>query len=96
MSVNTSRRGRRFPVFPKVDTPYGQAPMGLEGSGASRRPGSKGSEGSKGGGAPLIYRWRPFMIKPLQPPCGRRKCTPFGGWRHHLPPGGGTLFFAMR
>ena len=29
-----------FPVFPKVDTPYGQVPMGLEGSGASRRPGS--------------------------------------------------------
>ena len=27
-------------VFPQVDTPYGQAPMGLEGSGASRRPGS--------------------------------------------------------
>ena len=22
--------------------------------------------------------------------------SPFGGWRHHLPPGGGTLFFAMR
>ena len=31
---------RCFPVFPKVDTPYGQAPLGLEGSGASRRPGS--------------------------------------------------------
>ena len=27
------------------------------------------------------------MKKPLQPPCGRRKCIPpFGGWRHHLPP----------
>ena len=23
--------------------------------------------------------------------CRARKCTPFGGWRHHLPPGGGTL-----
>ena len=34
--------------------------------------------------------------KTIQQPCGRRKCTPFGGWRHHLPPGGGTLFFAMR
>ena len=32
--------GRCFPVFPKVDTPYEQAPVGLEGSGASRRPGS--------------------------------------------------------
>mgnify|MGYP006955206674 CR=1 FL=1 len=31
---------RCFPVFPKVDTPYGQAPVGLEGSGAFRRPGS--------------------------------------------------------
>ena len=31
---------RCFPVFPKVDTPYGQAPLGLEGSGAFRRPGS--------------------------------------------------------
>ena len=20
-----------------------------------------------------------------------RKCTPFGGWRHHLPPGGGDF-----
>ena len=36
------------------------------------------------------------LYKTIQPPCGRRKCTPFGGWRHHLPPGGGTLFFAMR
>ena len=46
-----------------------------EGSGAFRRPGSKGSEGSKGGGgAPLNYRRRPLMKKPLQPPCGRRKC----------------------
>ena len=26
--------------------------------------------------APLHYRRRPFMIKPLQPPCGRRKCIP--------------------
>ena len=24
--------GRCFQVFPKVDTPYGQAPLGLEGS----------------------------------------------------------------
>ena len=24
--------GRCFSVFPKVDTPYGQAPLGLEGS----------------------------------------------------------------
>ena len=23
--------------------------------------------------------------------CRARKCTPFGGWRHHLPPGGGTI-----
>ena len=34
------RLRRCLPVFPKVDTPYGQAPLGLEGSGASRRPGS--------------------------------------------------------
>ncbi|EHO63075.1 hypothetical protein HMPREF9453_01000 [Dialister succinatiphilus YIT 11850] len=27
-------KNRREAVFPKVDTPYGQAPMGLEGSGA--------------------------------------------------------------
>ena len=26
--------------------------------------------------APLNYRRRPFMIKPLQPPCGRGKCIP--------------------
>ena len=31
-------------------TAYGQAPLGLEGSGAFRRPGSKGAEGSEGGG----------------------------------------------
>ena len=31
------------------------------------------------------------LCKTIQPPCGRRKCTPFGGWRHHLPPGGGTI-----
>ena len=55
----------------------GQAPLGLEGSGAFRRPGSKGSEGSKGGGgAPLNYRRRPLMIKPLQPPCGRGNAFP--------------------
>ena len=23
--------------------------------------------------------------------CRARKCTPFGGWRHHLPPGGGDF-----
>ena len=33
--------------------PYGQAPLGLEGSSALRRPGSKGAEGSKGGGGRL-------------------------------------------
>ena len=27
-------KNRREAVFPKVDTPYGQAPLGLEGSGA--------------------------------------------------------------
>ena len=46
--------------------------------------------------APLIYRRRPLMIKPLQPPCGRWKTGqppwramemhfPFCGLRHHLP-----------
>ena len=34
-------------------TPYGQAPLGLEGSSAFRRSGSKGSKGSKGGGIAL-------------------------------------------
>ena len=45
--------------------------------------------------APLNYRRRPLMKKPLQLPCGRRKTgqppwrarkciSPFGGWRHHL------------
>ena len=29
-------------------------------------------------------------------PAGEELHSPFGGWRHHLPPGGGTLFFAMR
>ena len=37
-----------------------------------------------------------LVEKTYNRPGGRRKCTPFGGWRHHLPPGGGTLFFAMR
>ena len=46
-------------------------PCGREGSGAFRRPGSKGSEGSEGGGGASNYRWRPLMIKPLRPPCGR-------------------------
>ena len=37
-----------FGVFPPLWwlVPYGQAPLGLEGSGALRRPGSKGSKGS--------------------------------------------------
>ena len=62
------RHWRRF-----MDKP----PMGLEGSGAFRRPGSKGLEGSKGGGgAPFIYRRRPLMKKPLQPPCGRGNASP--------------------
>ena len=38
------------------------------------------------GGAPLNYRRRPLMIKPLQPPCGRGNASPFGALRHHLPP----------
>ena len=92
---------RREPVFPKVDTPYGQALTGLRVDGPLGRRFLRGlsltrlwREGCCR--APLNYRRRPLMKKPLQPPCGRGKCTPFGGWRHHLPPGGGTLFFAMR
>ena len=65
--------------------PDGQAPVGLEGSGASRRPGSivrvlrterwvrpterAGSEGS------FICRC-PGQRKPLQQSCGCRKCMP--------------------
>ena len=83
----------RWAVFPKVDTPYGQAPFGLEGSGASRRPGSivrvlraerwvrpterAGSEGS--------YICRCLgQRKPYNRPGGRGNASPFGGWRHHL------------
>ena len=95
---------RCFPVFPKVDTPYGQAPLGLEGSGAFRRPGSivrvlrterwvrpterAGSEGS--------FICCLGQRKPYNRPAGVGKQanlapleemhSPFGGWRHHLPP----------
>ncbi len=51
-------------------------------------------------GALLRPTWRSYAGPPqgttTRAYCRARKCTPFGGWRHHLPPGGGTLFFAMR
>ena len=72
-----------FPLWWLV--PYGQAPLGLEGSGAFRRPGSivrvlrterwvrpterAGSEGS------FICRCL-GQRKPLQPPCGRGNAFP--------------------
>ena len=75
-----------FGVFPLWWlAPYGQAPLGLEGSGAFRRPGSivrvlrterwvrpterAGSEGS------FICRCL-GQRKPLQPPCGRGNAFP--------------------
>ena len=80
-------------VFPKVDTPYGQAPMGLEGSGASRRPDSivrvlrterwvqpterAGSEGS------FICRLRRQENRTTALRASEMH-SPFGGWRHHL------------
>ena len=79
--------------------PYGQAPLGLEGSGAFRRLGSKGSEGSKGGGggayeliegASLYKTFTTGLSpvgKPYNRPAGERNAfSPFGGWRHHLSP----------
>ena len=51
-------------------------------------------------GALLRPTWRSYAGPPqgtiTRAYCRARKCTPFGGWRHHLSPGGGTLFFAMR
>ena len=74
---------RSFPLWWLA--PYGQAPLGLEGSGAFRRPGSivrvlrterwvrpterAGSEGS------FICRCL-GQRKPLQPPCGRGNAFP--------------------
>ena len=74
---------RSFPLWWRA--PYGQAPLGLEGSGAFRRPGSivrvlrterwvrpterAGSEGS------FICRCL-GQRKPLQPPCGRGNAFP--------------------
>ena len=74
---------------------YGHAPLGLEGSGAFRRPGSivrvlrterwvrpterAGSEGS------FICRCL-GQRKPYNRPAGEEMHSPFGGWRHHLPP----------
>ena len=70
--------GRCFPVFPKVDTPYGQALTGLRVDGPLGRRFLRGlsltrlwREGCCR--APLNYRRRPLMKKPLQPPCGRGK-----------------------
>ena len=70
-----------------------KTPMGLEGSGAFRRPGSivrvlrterwvrpterAGSEGS------FICRCL-GQRKPYNRPGGRGNASPFGGWRHHL------------
>ncbi len=91
MARSRSGPGRCFPVFPKVDTPYGQALTGLrvlkfDGAIAPRvlrfdAPPARGLWW-----APYIYRRRPLMIKPnnrafargktIQLPCGRRKCNP--------------------
>ena len=86
-------------VFPKVDTPYGQALTGLRVDGPLGRRFLRGlsltrlwREGC--GRAPLNYRRRPLMKKPSQPPwrASENRPTalvgegdsPFGGWRHHL------------
>ena len=72
---------RYFPVFPKVDAAYGQALTGLRVDGPLGRRFLRGlsltrlwREGCCR--APLNYRRRPLMKKPLQPPCGCRKCIP--------------------
>ena len=78
-----------------------KTPMGLEGSGAFRRPGSivrvlrterwvrpterAGSEGS------FICRLR-RQENHTTALTGEEMHSPFGGWRHHLPPlRGGTM-----
>ena len=82
-----SRRGLRLRDKPlwglRVQAPFGARVQ-------------KVHKGQRGVVAPLIYRRRPLMIKPLQPPCGRWKTGqppwramemhfPFCGLRHHLP-----------
>ena len=69
----TGFKRRCFPVFPKVDTPYGQALTGLRVDGPLGRRFLRGlsltrlwREGC--GRAPLNYRRRPLMKKPSQPP----------------------------
>ena len=70
---------RREPVFPKVDTPYGQALTGLkvlkfDGAIAPRVLKFDSGFVAEGcGGRLLIDRRRPLIVKPLQPPWGRWK-----------------------
>ena len=70
---------RREPVFPKVNTPYGQALTGLkvlklDGAIAPRVLKFDSGFAAEGcGGRLLIDRRRPLIIKTLQPPWGRWK-----------------------
>ena len=90
--------GRCFPVFPKVDTPYGQALTGLRVDGPLGRRFLRGlsltrlwREGCCR--APLNYRRRPLMKKPLQPHLLKRVPPACKGertmkWRGRPPIGG--------
>ena len=79
-------KNRREAVFPKVDAlrarvdgAAGPLALGAKGSVRDRLTPPGRVEGSALGSYIVSLRWRgtaPFYRKPLQPPCGRRKCIP--------------------
>ena len=93
--LNSGRIGDFFAFFKICGVSrhhHPQAPLGLEGSGAFRRPGSKGLKGVGGRlkfieGASLYKTFTTGLLpvgKPYNRPAGEKMHSPFGGWRHHL------------
>ena len=78
---------------PATLTSYGQVPLGLEGSGAFRRPGSivrvlrteRWVRPTKRAGLEGSFICRLWRQENHTTALRARKCiSPFGGWRHHL------------